>query len=211
MRIQPAFLFGVLTGSSGLVKLLEQFRPAIQPPLHTTEEGSGRRLSIGRRPWDLSNRSLGNGVRKTNGLRNRCPYRLGLPSLQKCVCEIFGEIWAGIRFEIWNLRWEKSGEIWGEDFSACQGSTKILGAIFGANFEENFGNFVSNFTAFLGNFVQQKGGAKYRRCGVDTEIPYRLFSLRLCSDESLEADFTRWFWRHRGNRCWMSVSGSYRR
>ena len=25
---------------------------------------------------------------------------LGLPSLQKCVCEIFGEIWFGIRFEI---------------------------------------------------------------------------------------------------------------
>ena len=23
------------------------------------------------------------------------------------------EIWFGIRFEIWNLRWEKSGEIWG--------------------------------------------------------------------------------------------------
>ena len=25
---------------------------------------------------------------------------LGLPSLQKCVCEILGEIWFGVRFEI---------------------------------------------------------------------------------------------------------------
>ena len=26
----------------------------------------------------------------------------------------------GIRFEIWNLRWEKPGEIWGKDLSTCQ-------------------------------------------------------------------------------------------
>ena len=73
---------------------------------------------------------------------------LGLPSLQKCVCEICGEIWFGIRFETWNLRWEKSGEIWGEDFSTCQESTGNFVANFGANFGENFGNFVSNFAAF---------------------------------------------------------------
>ena len=29
----------------------------------------------------------------------------------------------------------------------------------------------------------------YRRCGVDTEIPYRLFLLILCSGESVEAEF----------------------
>ena len=96
------------------------------------------------------------------------PETLGLPSLQKCVCEIFGEIWFGIRFEIWNFRWEKSGEIFGEDFSTCQESMKNLGgnfgANFGANFGENFGNFVSNFAAFFGNFVQQKGGAKETSC-----------------------------------------------
>ena len=57
------------------------------------------------------------------------------------VCENFGEIWFGIRFEIRNLGWEKSGEIFGEDFSACQESTgnfrENSGANFGANFEEN--------------------------------------------------------------------------
>ena len=85
---------------------------------------------------------------------------LGLPSLQKCVCEIFGEIWFEIRFEISSLGWEKSGEIWGEDFSTCQESTTNFGANFGANLGDNFGNFVSNFASFFGNFVQQKGGAK---------------------------------------------------
>ena len=58
---------------------------------------------------------------------------LGPPSLQKCVCEIFGEIWFGIRFEIWNFRWERSGEIFGEDFSTYQESTKHFGANFGEN------------------------------------------------------------------------------
>ena len=90
-------------------------------------------------------------------------HLLGLPSLQKCVCEIFGEIWFGIRFEIWNVRWEKSGEILGDDFSSRQESTKNFGANFGANFGEyfgeNFGNFVSNFATVFGSFVQQKGGA----------------------------------------------------
>ena len=37
------------------------------------------------------------------------------------------------------------------------------------------------------------------------------FPLILCSGESLEAEFTRWFWRHWGSRYWISVSGSYRR
>ena len=73
-------------------------------------------------------------------------------SLQKCVCAFFCEIWFGIRFEIWNLRWEKCGEIWGEDFSTCQERT----GNFGANFGESF---VLNFAAFFGNLVQQKGGA----------------------------------------------------
>ena len=82
----------------------------------------------------------------------------GLPSLQKCVCEIFGDIWFEIRVEIWNLRWEKSGESWGEDLSTCQESTGKFREIFGANFGENLGNFVSNFATFFGNFAQQKGG-----------------------------------------------------
>ena len=76
---------------------------------------------------------------------------------------MFGEIWFGSRFEIWNLRWEKSDEILGQDFSTCRESTKNfaanLGADFGANFGENLGNFVSNSRFFFGNFVQQKGGA----------------------------------------------------
>ena len=71
---------------------------------------------------------------------------LGLPSLQKGVCEIFGEIWFGVRFEILNLHGENPGEIWGEDFSTCQESPgdfgENFGANFGANFGENFGNFV---------------------------------------------------------------------
>ena len=61
-------------------------------------------------------------------------YVLGLPSLQKCVCEIFGEIWFGIWFEIWNFRWEKSGEIFGEDFSTCQESTEKIRGEFRGKF-----------------------------------------------------------------------------
>ena len=34
-------------------------------------------------------------------------------------------------------------------------------------------------------------------------------SLILCRGESVEAEFSRWFWRHPGSRCWMSVSGFY--
>ena len=55
----------------------------------------------------------------------------------------------------------------------------------------------------LGNGVPKNGvrnRCPYRRCGVDTEIPYRLLSLILCSGESVEAEFSRWFWRHRGSR-----------
>ena len=95
------------------------------------------------------------------------PYKiLGLPSLQKCVCEIFGEIWFGIRFEIRNFRWEKSGDNLGEVpgglFYLPGKHEKNRGEFrgkFGENFGENFGNFVSNFATFFGNFVQQKGGA----------------------------------------------------
>ena len=36
----------------------------------------------------------------------------------------------------------------------------------------------------------------YRRCGVDTKIPYRLFSLILGSGELVEAELTCWFRRH---------------
>ena len=79
---------------------------------------------------------------------------LGWPCLQKCVVKFKGEIW----LEIWNCWWEKSSEIWGEDFSACQASTR--------NFEANFGNFVSNFASFFGNFVQQKRGANIEQCQV---------------------------------------------
>ena len=46
----------------------------------------------------------------------------------------------------------------------------------------------------LGNGVRKNGVRNrrpYRRCGVDTEIPYRLFSLILWSGESLEAEFAR--------------------
>ena len=63
----------------------------------------------------------------------------------------------------------------------------------------------------LGNGVSKnrvRNRCPYRRCGVDTENPYRLFSLILCSGEPLEAEFTRWLWRHRGCRYWISVSGS---
>ena len=86
----------------------------------------------------------------------------GLPSLQKCFCENFGEIWLGIRFEIWNFRWEKSGEMFGGGlFSTCQESTKKLGANFGANFGatfgENFGNFASNFATFFGKLRSAEG------------------------------------------------------
>ena len=48
----------------------------------------------------------------------------------------------------------------------------------------------------LGNGVRKNGvrnRCPHRRCRVNTEIPYRLFSLILCSGESLEAEFTRWF------------------
>ena len=63
-----------------------------------------------------------------------------------------------LEFEIRNLKspMGKSGEIFGEDFSTCQESM----GNFGENFGEYFGEtFVSNFATFLGNFVQQKGGA----------------------------------------------------
>ena len=36
--------------------------------------------------------------------------------------------------------------------------------------------------------------------GVDTEFPYRLFSLILCPGESVEAELSHWFWRHPGGR-----------
>ena len=55
------------------------------------------------------------------------------------------------------------------------------------------------YTRSLGNGVRKNGvrnRCPYRRCGVDTEIPYRLFSLFsliLCSGESVEAEFTCWF------------------
>ena len=39
----------------------------------------------------------------------------------------------------------------------------------------------------------------YRRCRVDTEFPYQLFSLILCLGESVEAELSHWFWRHRGS------------
>ena len=51
----------------------------------------------------------------------------------------------------------------------------------------------------------------YRRFGVDTEIPYRLFSLIFCRGESGETEFSPCFWSDPGSRCWISVSGSYRR
>ena len=38
-----------------------------------------------------------------------------------------------------------------------------------------------------------RNGCPYRRCGVDTEILYRLFCLILCSGESVEAEFSPWF------------------
>ena len=50
---------------------------------------------------------------------------------------------------------------------------------FGTKFGENFGNFVSNFATFIGNFVQQKGGAKkmsesvrspFSKCGSSDEL-----------------------------------------
>ena len=57
--------------------------------------------------------------------------------------------------------------------------------------------------ALLGE-CRRKNGVRnrcpYRRCGVDTEIPYRLFSLMLCRGRSVEAEFSRWFWSHPGSR-----------
>ena len=53
----------------------------------------------------------------------------------------------------------------------------------------------------LGNGVRKNGvrnRCPYRRCGVDTELPYRPFSLVLCRGESVEAVFSHWFWRHTG-------------
>ena len=64
-------------------------------------------------------------------------------------------------------------------------------------------SLICDRTRSLGNGVRKNGVRNrrpYQRCGVDTEIPYRLFSLILCSGESVEAEFTRWFWRHRGSR-----------
>ena len=66
------------------------------------------------------------------------PISCGMPAEVRCeffFCEL------DLKIEIWNCWWEKSSEIWGEDFSACQASTR--------NFGENFGNFVSNFASFF--------------------------------------------------------------
>ena len=88
---------------------------------------------------------------------------LGLPSLQKCVCEMFGEIWFGIRFEI--LRFP-IGKIWwnfgGELFYLSGKHEKIRGKFrskFWRKFGEKFGNFISHFATFFGKLVKQKGGA----------------------------------------------------
>ena len=53
----------------------------------------------------------------------------------------------------------------------------------------------------LGNGVRKNGvrnPCPYRRYGVDTEFPYRLFSLILCRGKSVEAKLSHWFWRHKG-------------
>ena len=53
----------------------------------------------------------------------------------------------------------------------------------------------------LGNRVcknRDRNQCPYRRFGVDTEFPYRLFSLILCRGESVGAELSHWFWRHMG-------------
>ena len=55
----------------------------------------------------------------------------------------------------------------------------------------------------LGNGVCKMGSAIDGRiddAAIDTEISYRLFSLILCSGESVEAEFSRWFWMHLSSR-----------
>ena len=54
----------------------------------------------------------------------------------------------------------------------------------------------------IGNGVRGNGvrnRCPYRRWGADTEFPYRLFSLIFCRGESVEAELSHWFWRHRGS------------
>ena len=56
------------------------------------------------------------------------------------------------------------------------------------------------FHRSLGNGVRKNGvrdQCPYRQCGVDTEFPYRFFSLILCPGESVETELSHWFWRHR--------------
>ena len=51
----------------------------------------------------------------------------------------------------------------------------------------------------LGNRVRKNGvrnRCPYQRCGVESEFPYRLFSLILCRGESVKS---HWFWKHRGS------------
>ena len=109
---------------------------------------------------------------------NETPFFVGAAKpAEVCLWKFW---WNLIWNSIWNLKFPmgKSGEIWGEDFSTCQESTKKFGANFGANFGENFGNFVSNFATFFGNFFQQKGSAKFL-CG-SREDPHFLHFLRFC-------------------------------
>ena len=68
-----------------------------------------------------------------------------------------------LKFEISDGK--KSGEIWAEDFSACQEGTGNFGENFGANFGANFGDTFRKLRFefrdfFSEKFVPQKGGVK---------------------------------------------------
>ena len=66
----------------------------------------------------------------------------------------FGEIWFWIRFEIWNLWCEKSGEILEWDFSICQESTGNFGEISGQISKQISGKFSETSFQISGLFSE---------------------------------------------------------
>ena len=99
------------------------------------------------------------------GFRAACQARSSV-----FVCEILVKLCFGIRFEMWNLRWEKSGEqffFWGGGRGwtflparkAREISERISGQISGKISEQiSETSFqVSRLFLFFGNFVQQSG------------------------------------------------------
>ena len=113
-------------------------------------------------------RSLGNGVRKDGVCKNEVRNRLR----SRLTCTDPGP------------KWENIAEKW---ILACKRGKNGKMAIFEPNFPFS-GHFShSGLKARNGVCTQATGIASnrcpYRRCGVDTEIPYRLFSVILCRGE----------------------------